>query len=572
MAYRFHGATVETLERDRMRRDRLRMWAERHEARIRPGRPPERSLRRPQWRVKSGVGVPDPPPAAVIALTRLGFGPRPGDVADFDALGATDPQRLEAWLDQQLDPPSIDDSAADARLAASGFQTLDKSLVDLWADHVVPPDLPWEERQRPAYEVALATMVRAVHSRRQLFEVLVGFWHDHFNVYAWDYPAIAIWPSTDRDAIRAHALGNFRDMIEAVAKTPTMLFYLDNYLNSEEDANENYARELLELHAMGADAYLGSLAQGDVPLDPQGRPIGWVEDDVVAVARCFTGWTVDLEWFPLGGNTGTFLYWDPWHDHDPKHVLGVDLPANQPPLQDGYDLLDLVAQHPATGRFVAGKLARRLLGDSPPESVVEAAAAVFTAEHAAPDQLAQVVRTIVLAPEFLATWGDKVKRPFDIAMSALRGAGGDLPFEYQEDSTQWFLWQLYTTGHFPFGWHPPDGYPDVKSAWNTTSPRVMSWRLANFLATARDAADVPFADILGQTPPDVRSAYGLVAFWGERVLGRPLPPDEHDQLVLYMAQGHNPHFDLPLDSDESTRERLRALVALILMSPSFLWR
>jgi len=516
--------------------------------------------------------VPEPPPAAIIALTRLGFGPRPGDVAEFDALGATDPDRLHAWVEQQLDPGSIDDGAADARLAESGFQTLDKTLEELWTEHVVPDCLPWEERERPGYETLLATLVRAVHSRRQLFEVMVGFWHDHFNVYAWDFPAISIWPHTDRDAIRANALGNFRLLLEATAKTPAMLFYLDNYLNSAEDANENYARELLELHTMGAESYLGSLPQGDVPVDPQGRPIAYVEGDVVAVARCLTGWTVDLDWHPQWGNTGTFLYWDEWHDHDAKHVLGVDLPANQPPMQDGLDVLDLLAQHPATGRHVAAKLARRLLGDEPPESVVEAAAEVFTTQHAAPDQIAQVVRAIVLAPEFLATWGDKVKRPLEIAMSSLRGAGGDLPFRFGEDITWWFLWQLYGTGHLPFGWHPPDGYPDVKAAWNTTSPRVMSWRLANFFTTVTNDVGEHYVDVLAQTPPEVRSAQGLVEFWGERVLGRPLPASELQELVELMAQGHNPHFDLPLDSDEDTRDRLRATVATLLMTPSFLWR
>jgi len=516
--------------------------------------------------------VPSPPPAAVVALTRLGFGPKPGAVAAFDALGATDAERLEAYLEQQLDPPSIDDTAADARLAASGFETLEKSLAELWQEHTLAEE--WEVHMQPFWETQLATFVRAIHSERQLLEVMVDFWHNHFNVFAAESPFGSVWVHTDRDAIRAHALGNFRQLVEAVARTPAMLFYLDNAFNNLEDANENYARELIELHTLGADAYLGSLPASEVPLDGDGFPVGYVEEDVIAAARCLTGWTVDTRWVHWQfGETGTFLYWDDWHDHDPKTVLGLALPANQPPMQDGFDLLDRLCQHPATGRHLATKLCRRLLGDFPPQNVVDAAAAVFTANWDAPDQLAQVLRAIVLAPEFLATWGDKVKRPLEIAVSSFRGAGGDLPFELRDGVTQWFYWEYYQTGQPLFSWHPPNGYPDLKAAWNTTSPRVMCWRLANFFVQVWDEDnELHYFDLLGQTPAGVRSAQALVDFWSERILGRPLPTDEEQKLVAFMAQGENPLDDLPLDTDWETQERLRALVALILMTPSFLWR
>ncbi len=568
-------------ERESERRARLMARAAAGAPRSRDGRPralfPEKKvMRSPEKRARVEAvavkSVPAPPSAAVIALSRLGFGPRPGDVDAFNALGATDAERLAAYLEEQLDPDSIDDSAAEAHIAQSGFTTLDKSLDQLWLDHVVNTD-DWEVIMQPFWETELATFLRGIHSKKQLLEAMADFWHNHFNVYAYDYPFGSVWPHTDRDAIRAHALGNFRQLLEAVARTPAMLWYLDNAYNSLEDANENYARELMELHTLGAEAYLGSIPQGAVPVDAEGRPIGFVEEDVVAAARCLTGWTVsDRDWDPDIGNTGLFLYFDPWHDHDPKTVLGADLPANQPPMQDGWDLLDLLAEHPATARHVATKLCRRLLGDGAPEPVIDAAAATFAAHASAPDQLAQVVRTIVTSSEFTGTWGDKVKRPLEIAISAFRGAGGDLPFVLRNEATDYFLYAFYITGQPLFSWHPPNGYPDVKVAWNTTSPRVMCWRLANTLMMLYDDADNFYFDVLGQTPAAVRSAQDLVSFWTERILGQPAAAVEEAELVDFMAQGHNPSFDLPLDTDEATQDRLRALIALIFMSPSFLWR
>ncbi|MEM7350759.1 MAG: DUF1800 domain-containing protein [Acidobacteriota bacterium] len=533
-----------------------------------------REMRSAQEQTRSGglpvKSSPAPPAAAVIALNRLGFGPRPGDIDAFDSLGVTDVERLNAYVEEQLDPDSIDDSAAEARLAQSAFTTLDKTLEALWQDHVLEPDDDdWDLIMQPFWETQFATFLRGIHSKKQLLEVLTDFWHNHFNVDAFDDVIGPLWPHSDRDAIRGHAMGNFRQLLEAVARSPAMLWYLDNAFNSLEDANENYARELMELHTLGAAAYLGSLPQSQVPVDDAGWRVGYVEEDVVAAARCLTGWTVDDEG---PASTGTFLYRGEWHDQGPKTVLGVDLPAAQAPMQDGWDLLDLLSRHPATARHIATKLCRRLIGDNVPESVVDAAAAVFTAQVDAPDQLAQVVRAIVLSDEFLTTWGDKVKRPFEIAVSAFRGAGGDLPFIVGDSDTDWFFWTYVKTGHGLFFWHTPDGYPDVKEAWNTTAPRVMCWRVTNLLTVLRDPSDNHYFDLVDQTPAAVRSAQDLVAFWTDRILGRPAEASEEAKLVDFMAQEHDPTFPLPLDTDGNTRERLRAMVGLIFIMPSFLWR
>ena len=279
-------------------------------------------------------------------------------------LGGNDLDRLTAWVDQQLDPGSIDDSEADNRIAASGFTTLDKSLQQLWIDHAVA-DPDWEERIRPATETQLATFIRAIYSRRQLFEVLVDFWHNHFNVYGWDFWEAPVWVHYDRDVIRANVLGNFRQMLEDVAKSTTCSSTSTTGSIPSDGPNENYARELMELHTLGSENYYGAVSRNEVPVDGDGIAVGFVDEDVFSVARCLTGWSIDGDpwWDPYTGDGG-YLYRHDWHDTTAKNVLGVQLPANQPPEKDFLDVLDILAAHPGTGRFVARKLCRRLIGDS----------------------------------------------------------------------------------------------------------------------------------------------------------------------------------------------------------------
>jgi len=508
--------------------------------------------------------LPAPPSAAIIALNRLGFGPRPGQIAEFNALGSTDAQRLQVWVDQQIDPASINDATCDTRIANAGYETLNKSLAQLWADHVASSP-QWSVRIQPYYEVERATLLRAVWSKRQLLEVLADFWHNHFNVYGPDSWAAPVWSHWDRVVIRGNALGNFRTMLGQVAQHPAMLYYLDNYTSSNAGPNENWARELFELHTLGADHYMGVIRQNQVPTGPDGKPIAYVDDDVFEATRCFTGWTFDFD-------TGLFEYRSDWHDHFQKTVLGVSIYANQPALSDGNVVLDEVAYHPGTARHISTKLARRLIGDDPDPAVIDAAAAVFEAESAAPDQLAQVVRTIVLHPSFLTTWGDKVKRPLEVVASALRAADGRFSFSLAEDDTGTLLWRYDQAGQPLFAWRAPDGFPDHKDDWQSATPRVMTWRVMNWLIDVRNPSDVHRLNVLGQTPTTVRTSNELADFWIHRIFGRPMPPAERQEIVEFMAQGHNPDFDLPLDSDEDTRDRLRSMVGLILMSPSFLWR
>ncbi|MGB5658053.1 MAG: DUF1800 domain-containing protein, partial [Thermoanaerobaculia bacterium] len=510
------------------------------------------------------------PPVGVVAFNRMAFGPRPGDLDAFEALGGTDEARLLAFVDQQLAPESIDDSEAEARIAASGFTTINKSLSQLWVDHAVG-DPDWEVRIRPVVETQLSTFIRAVYSRRQLLQVLADFWHNHFNVYGWDFWEAPVFVHYDRDVIRPNVLGNFRTMLEAVAKSTDMLFYLDNWQSSKDGPNENFARELLELHTLGSENYFGAIPRNQVPTDGDGIAVGFVDEDVFSVARCLTGWSVDGDpwWDPTTGN-GTYLYRHDWHDLAAKNVLGLDLPANQPAEKDGHDVLDLLAAHPGTGRYIARKLCSRLIGDQPPEGIVDAAAAVFTAQVDAPDQIAQVVRAILLSDEFRSTWGDKVKRPFEIAVSTLRAGDADFPFIEGNGDTDTFEWLYYNTGQYLFGWHPPNGYPDFKEAWISSGPRVMGWRLTNWLIDVQDSADTYRMDAVSQTPPQARSARAITEFWVDRILGRPATSETSEELIDFMAQGRNPDFDLPLDTDVGTQERLQTLLGLIFMTPEFL--
>ena len=508
----------------------------------------------------------------------MGFGPRPGDRAAFNALGATPDDRLAAYVAQQLDPDSIDDSDVEARIAAANYDSVDLSsdpdtyLQILWAWYINDDGAPGGRNSTgiPRDELIRATFMRAMYSKRQLLEVLTGFWHDHFNVYidrsSW---VRATMPHLNLQ-LRTHALGNFRTMLELVAKSPSMLHYLDNYTSSNGGPNENFSRELFELHTLGSENYLGVMPQNEVPLDGANRPIGYVDADVFEATRCFTGWS-----FSFGsegdGDTGLFYYRPGWHDRFQKTVLGKFLPQDQPDMKDGRDVLNRLCSHPGTGRYIARKLCRKFIADDPPQNVVDAAAAVFTTQWQAPDQIKQVLETILLSDEFKSTWGEKLKRPFEIAVSALRAGNANFNLKMDDYDTSDFLWRYYGTGQWPYGWPAPNGYPDVRTAWKSMTPRVMSWRLCGWLVDFDNDNDKYYLNILNQTPSNVRSANALADFWIDRILGREMDPDDRQEIVDFMAQGINPDFDLNF-SDEDTTDRLRSMVGLIFMSPEFLWR
>ena len=369
-------------------------------------------------------------------------------------------------------------------------------------------------------------------------------------------------------APRAVVLAVKPQMLEAVAQSPAMLYYLDNQSNSGGNPNENYARELFELHTLGAENYLGVVpltvgSNGQFehpgPKDANGRPLLYVDEDVYGATTCFTGWRAN-------GDTGAFTFDSTAHFPYQKLVLGQAIPASQG-VKDGRDVLDLLARHVGTARHICRKLCRRLIGDNPPERIVQAVAAIFVANLDAPDQLQKVVRTILLSEEFRTTWGEKIKRPFEYVVGLLRATGAD----FTPDGT--FLWFTTLMGQRLFSWQPPNGYPDVRSSWSSTMPMLQRWRMCNWLLNnwtyGGEGPDKDKPRITLENPPTLKKPTQIVDFWAQWLMGRPLPEGERGPIVEFMAGGRNIDFDLP---DDQIKERLRSMVGLLLMSQSFQWR
>lgn len=497
------------------------------------------------------------PPFAAYVLGRLGFGPRRGSlysIEHFNSLGASDSDRLIAFVDEQLAPTrdgsgNVTDTEVDQRLAHPDYVTLGKSFDQLWADYEVngSPSGGAYVRDLPIREGERAVFVRAFYSRWQLIEQLADFWHDHFSLYGFDRYAAPTWTHWDRDVIRKHSLGNFRTMLQKTFESPAMLYFLDNYINRAPSFNENYAREILELHTLGAMNYLGpELQQSEVPSIPAGEdgagmPVGYVDADVYELARALTGWS-----FGNGGNgttnDGRQAFIAAWHDIGQKTVLGLFQPANTPPSAEIAAFLDRIATHPGTGRHIATKLAQRFLGEDPPQAVIDHAAHVFFVARNDADQLKQVVRAVLLYgseagdPPIAGCFGDaanfgnKIKRPFDTVASALRAVGVDFTVRRNVDngspSSDAFMDRFRRTGHRPFDWRPPNGFPDASDYWMGSTAFVQAWRTIDWtLDEGTGNGQTPLAPLLATTlaelgnDPTLHTPNALANFWLARCFG-----------------------------------------------------
>ncbi|MFC4821349.1 DUF1800 domain-containing protein [Dokdonella ginsengisoli] len=565
------------------------------------GRPRAAMRRSAQSALAAGPVVPfaSTPPSPVRWLQKATFGYSARAKTAFDARpGANDDARWQNWVDWQLNPSAIADAACESRLASAGFLTLNKTLPQLWADHHDTGD--YATRMLPVAEAECATTIRAVYSERQLFEVLVDFWHDHFSVFGWDYDGAPLFPDLDR-GLRTNAFGNFRQMLEQVCRSTTMMYSLDLYASTRAGPNENYARELLELHTLGAEHYFGPTDPLGVPcLDSDihcegGFPQGYVDNDVYEAAAALTGWTIkDGNWQFPADDDGTFVYRSEWHDRRNKIFLGRYLPPDQPAMQDGFDVFDRLCAHPNTARHVVRKLCRRLVGDNPPSSLVDSAAALFTAQAGAADQIAQVVRAILVSDAFKNAWGGKVKRPFNSFAGALRALDADFTPTTRDYPDEWptsdeLASRLQQAGHRLFYWPAPNGYPDQASAWSSTGALAMSWKLLTRLTTVRQQVGYddtyPYvADVVAQTNAAIaaggRSANAVVGYWCDRILGsRPEPV--RGKAVDFLRQNATADEALDLEHNDwaandlkkhYTQDRLRSTVALILCSPDFFAR
>jgi uncharacterized protein (DUF1800 family) len=475
----------------------------------------------------SGTGksaVPANPDERTIVhvLNRIGFGARPGDVARVREIG------LQAYIDQQLQPSRISDAALVPRL--EGFDTLGKSSRDIAGEYYepavrarqaakaagadaapedgkpmrTPEQMAAVQKEREVLqELNDQKILRAAYSERQLEEVMTDFWFNHFNVFAGKGATAIYLTEYERDVIRPHALGKFRDLLGATAKSPAMLFYLDNWQSADPNGpdprqamrpragfartpgarrpgifrppasanstqpprqkrglNENYGRELMELHTLGVDG-------------------GYTQQDVIEVARCFTGWTIKQ---PRQG--GGFEFEPRMHDPGKKLVLGHVISRGGE--RDGEEVLDILASHPSTARFISTKLVRKFVSDDPPKALVDRAAARF---HDTGGDIREVLRTIITSPEFFAAaaYRAKVKTPFEFVVSTVRATGSDVSNAAPLAQT------IRQLGEPLYMCQPPTGYPDRAEAWVNTGTLLNRMNFAVALVSGRMRGVVPSA-------------------------------------------------------------------------------
>ncbi len=479
------------------------------------------------------------------------------------------------WVASQLSMPAEDNAAVigainEAALkieyeAGDGYSALneDRALTllrkptrELW--HLVDwqKKMSYAERVRPADELIAATHIRATLADAQLRESVVDFWRDHFAVNRDSIEDVAIaLPTYEQDVLRVHALGNFREMLEAVASSTAMLAYLNNASSKASPANENYARELMELHGLGADAYLHAVFDKwrEVPGALEGKPRGFIDQDVYEAARAFTGWTYGGgQWISEGNTlpmTGEFLYTDAWHDPYQKRVLGVEFESHAGPLVDGRKVLDLVAFHPATARAVSKRLCRRFVSDAPTVGLIEAAAKVFTAHQKSKDQLVKVIEFILLSEEFQQA-EPRLQRPLFLFASLQRSADVVLPPSRDD------VWLLDGMGHQLYKWPSPSGHPLSSRYWQSPGFLVRRWR---------GMADI-WSKIMAQKPqsqwPDIA---GFAQTWTKRLgLG-----EDHQTSVSNLLRKEHGVDDRAMTFAESERWGTSHALATLTASPAY---
>jgi uncharacterized protein (DUF1800 family) len=519
-----------------------------------------------------------------VFLNRLTFGANASVRDDLHRLGRAG--WLEAQLAMPVSDPGLDRRLSEARLHISyeagddgehgSWPAVDemRPLSMLTADPAGLVDLlnfevamQYSERERPANEVIVASLIRAVHAQAQLREVMTQFWHNHFHVNALKDETTAVFFPGHDAVIREHALGNFRSLLGAVARSPAMLYYLNNADSTASPANENFARELLELHTLGAEHYVNDTAPNwrDVPGARDGLAQAYIDQDVYEVARAFTGWSVGDGRYLSDGvdapRTGRFHYVGAWHDPYQKRILGVEFPPNQAPLADAEQVMDILATHPGTARFVSRKIIRRLLADNPDPAMTDRIAAVFLAAADAPDQIAQVVRAVVNDPLFDATPPEKFRRPFEFLAGLYRATGAEMTIPYQD-----FHWALGQAGWKQHSYGPPTGHPDRADRWSSASTMA---RMVDFALYAHEGWFNCTTTRLSDLAPAGASFDALAGFWRERLLG-PYGADGLDDLADVFGITDRA---APLDWDADDLEGLSgSVVAFLAVSPAFMLR
>jgi uncharacterized protein (DUF1800 family) len=450
-------------------------------------------------------------------LNRLGYGPDAWTRARIQTLGVT------AYIQEQLSPQTIDDGALDAALAQ--FPSLTQTFAQLRANYDNNPVPPQQGLGVIARELKQAKVLRSVMSRRQLAEVLVDFWMNHFNVAAASSGRTKYDISPyDRIAIRPNVLSSFETLLLANAKSPAMGDYLDNRRNRVNAINENYGREVLELHTVSVTG-------------------PYTEADIVELARCLTGWEEDYN-----NAVDGFEFRSVFHDQGTKTVMGVSIPANGG-INDGLTMIDFLAHHPSTAQFISRKLVIRFVSETPPQRLVDEAAGVFLATGG---DIRAVLEAIFTSPEFLTApqyRHAKVKRPLHFFASAVRALGAN-PTAMNTNTLRNRVAQL---GEDLYDWGPPTGFPDVSPFW--ISPGTAIRRINEAESMSRGSYGLSFTyPIAGGTSAQIVDALAAQLFLG------PLSPDTRGAAIGFLDV-------LP---EPVASQRIEQAAAVLLSTPEFL--
>ncbi len=453
-------------------------------------------------------------------LKRATFGVTPKLLAHAQAIGA------EAWIDEQLNPDQLNDELLEREMMIQPMWSMTRrELYDTYYDYDV------------AVGMRKGIFTQAIYSEKQLLERVIDFWRDHFNISdESDYPIELMM--FEQNVLRQHAFGSFRDLLIATAKSPSMLVYLDNYVSYKEAPNENYARELLELHTLGVD--------GD-----------YTEEDIREVARALTGWTIHT------GTDDGFFFDAEMHDREAKKIFGKNFPAGRG-ISDGLHLLSLLAMHPDTARFIVTKLCRRFVSDQPPQSLIESGVRVWVNSDG---DIKTVLKHILLSAEFKQSTGQKYMRPFEYIVAMFRATNNSY--------TSWWTIEemLIQLGQYPHGWHPPNGYPDVAGAWINSGGLLNRWNSAMFLthgAFENSEDGWGIVSRLAEHIDSPQTAADLVDQIATRLWGAPLlNGPAKDQFIDYVSDGEGA--DAPMTRHLLSR-KLASTFGLMMASPYFQWR
>ncbi|MBA2554697.1 MAG: DUF1800 domain-containing protein [Geodermatophilaceae bacterium] len=455
---------------------------------------------------------------------RASFGLTPGLAAEISEQGP------EEWLESQLDPDGVDDPVLDDLL--TGYPLIGKSVEELRA-------LSTTEWRAASDELVEATLARQLWSRRQLFEIMVDFWSNHFNVTTPLRATLTAKPVEDATVIRRHALGTFENLLLADAQSPAMLIHLGNAESRGDDPNENYGRELLELHTVGVEA-------------------GYTEDDVRDSAYALTGWGV--------GDDGLFAFSADAHYTGPLQVMSWSAANAESAdgLAVGTDYLRHLAYHKSTARHLSHKLAVRFVSDDPPETLVDSLAASFLAAGTA---IVPWLRTLFSSPEFAASTGQKVRRPLEDVVASVRALGIGPPPADRTSGIEALLERSRALGQAPLGAGAPTGYPDVEAGWLSTSAVLGRWNVHRLLTTGSfDDFDYPgLVATVQSVEPETQGE--LVDGLCLMLTGQTFQRSHRRALLTFLDADE----DTPYDED-AVSGRLPDLFALILDSPYHLLR